>query len=112
MILLFVAYGEDRGLLPYGRSERYTRNSLKRFALDLVQDPDQKFSATATSLWDDLTQVWKVIDTGDIEGWGVLAYNGGLFTRDPSKNRSGADTHKLDLTNDQVGLRCAACWST
>jgi len=101
--LLFVAYGEDRGLLPYGTSERYTRNSLKRFALDLVQDPGQGFSATATSLWDDLTQVWKVIDTGDIEGWGVPAYNGGLFTRDPSKNRSGADTYKLDLTNDQVG---------
>lgn len=101
--LLFVAYGEDRGLLPYGRSERYTRNSLKRFALDLVQDPGQSFSATATSLWDELTQVWKVIDTGDIEGWGVPAYNGGLFTRDPSKNLSGANTYKLDLTNDQVG---------
>jgi len=101
--LLFVAYGEDRGLLPYDTSDRYTRNSLKRFALDLVADPDQGFSTTATSLWDDLTLVWKVIDTGDIEGWGVPAYNGGLFTREPSKNVSGADTYKLDLTNAQVG---------
>ena len=101
--LLFVAYGEDRGLLPYGRSDRYTRNSLKRFALDLVADPSQDFSSTATSLWDDLTQVWKVIDTGDVQGWGVPAYNGGLFTRETAKNPSGAATYSLDLTNDRIG---------
>ncbi|GAC1439370.1 MAG: hypothetical protein NVSMB55_00620 [Mycobacteriales bacterium] len=101
--LLFVAYGEDRGLLPYGKSERYTRNALKTLALDLVHNPDQGFSGTATTLWDDLTQVWKVIDTGDVEGWGVPAYNGGLFTRDAQKNQSGADTYDLDLTNAQVG---------
>ncbi len=101
--LLFVAYGEDRSLLPYGKSDRYTRNALKTLALDLVAQPDQTFSATSTSLWDDLTQVWKVIDTGDVEGWGAPAYNGGLFTRDPAKNRSGAETYGLDLTNSQVG---------
>jgi hypothetical protein len=101
--LLFVAYGEDRGLLPYEKSPRYTRNALKRLALDMVGDPDQGFSDVATTLWDDLTQVWKVIDVGDLEGWGVPAYNGGLFTRDPSKNRSGAETYALDLTNSQIG---------
>lgn len=101
--LLFVAYGEDRGLLPYGTNDTYTRNSLKRLALDLAAHPDQGFSSTATSLWDELTQVWKVIDTGDIEGWGVPAYNGGLFTRDPVKNSSGAETYGLNLTNDQIG---------
>lgn len=101
--LLFVAYGEDRGLLPYGKSQRYTRNSLKTVALDLVADPDQGFAETSTSSWDNLTQVWKVIDTGDIEGWGVPAYNGGLFTRDAEKNPSGAATYELDLTNSQMG---------
>ena len=101
--LLFVAYAEDRGLLPYGRSDRYTRNALKTMALDLQKDPGQRFDPHSTSLWDDLTQVWKVVDTGDLGGWGVPAYNGGLFTRDPDKNASGAATYRLDLTNDQIG---------
>jgi hypothetical protein len=101
--LLFVAYAEDRGLLPYGRSDRYTRNALKTLALDLQKDPGQRFDPHSTSLWDDLTQVWKVIDTGDLGGWGVPAYNGGLFTRDPEKNASGAATYTLDLGNDQIG---------
>jgi|GEM_PF-178188 len=101
--LLFVAYAEDRGLLPYGRSDRYTRNALKTLALDLQKDPGQRFDPHSTSLWDDLTQVWKVIDTGDLGGWGVPAYNGGLFSRDPEKNASGAATYGLDLTNDQIG---------
>jgi hypothetical protein len=101
--LLFVAYGEDRGLLPYGTSDRYTRNALKTLAIDLAAEPEQGFSASATTLWDDLTQVWKVIDKGDIEGWGVPPYNGGLFTRDAAKNASGASTYGLDLTNAEIG---------
>ena len=101
--LLFVAYAEDRGLLPYGKSERYTRNALKTLAKDMVESPGEPFSADSTTLWDDLTQVWKVIDTGDLEGWGVPPYNGGLFTRDANKNASGAATYKLDLTNAEIG---------
>ena len=101
--LLFVAYAEDRRLLPFEVSERYTRNALKTLAQDLLADPDRGFDPNSTTLWDDLTQVWKVIDTGDLAGWGIPAYNGGLFTRDAAKNPSGAATYNLDLTNDQVG---------
>lgn len=101
--LLFVAYGEDRGLLPYTTSERYRRNALKTLALDMLADPDAQFSRDSTTLWDDLTQVWKVIDTGDLESWGVPPYNGGLFTRDATKNPSGAATYALDLTNAEIG---------
>jgi hypothetical protein len=101
--LLFVAYAEDRRLLPYEVSERYTRNALKTLAKDLLGRPEQAFDPNSTTLWDDLTQVWKVIDTGDMDGWGVPAYNGGLFTRDAHKNPSGAATYTLDLTNDHVG---------
>lgn len=106
--LLFVAYAEDRRLLPYEVSDQYTRNSLTRLALDLLERPGQNFDANSTTLWDDLTQVWKVIDTGDMDGWGVPAYNGGLFTRDAGKNPSGAATYALDLTNDQVGPTLSA----
>jgi hypothetical protein len=101
--LLFVAYAEDRGLLPFGTSERYTRNALKTLAQDMATHPGERFSAESTTLWDDLTQVWKVIDTGDLEGWGVPPYNGGLFTRDPVKNPSGAATYDLELTNGEIG---------
>ncbi len=101
--LLFVAYAEDRRLLPYEVNERYTRNALKTLAKDLLGRPDQAFDPNSTTLWDDLTQVWKVIDTGDMDGWGVPAYNGGLFTRDATKNPSGAATYRLDLTNDHIG---------
>jgi hypothetical protein len=101
--LLFVAYAEDRGLLPYETSERYRRNALKTLAQDLLADPDQTFDPNSSTLWDDLTQVWRVIDTGDLGGWGVPAYNGGLFTRNSDKNPSGAATYDLDLTNETVG---------
>lgn len=101
--LLFVAYAEDRELLPYGTSDRYTRHALKTIALDLLKDRDQAFDSHSTSLWDDVTQVWKVIDTGDLGGWGVPPYNGGLFSRDPEKNPSGAATYSLELANDEIG---------
>lgn len=101
--LLFVAYAEDRRLLPYGVSERYTRNALKTLAKDLAERPSGDFDANSTTLWDDLVQVWRVIDTGDIRDWGVPAYNGGLFTRDADKNPSGAATYSLELTNEVIG---------
>jgi hypothetical protein len=101
--LLFVAYAEDRGLLPYGKSERYTRHALKTVALELLGDTDQMFDPHSATLWDELVQVWKVIDTGDLGSWGIPPYDGALFTRNPSKNASGAATYALDLTNDQIG---------
>ena len=101
--LLFVAYAEDRRLLPFEESEQYTRRALKTLARDMLGRPDQAFDEHATTLWDDLTLVWKVIDTGDLPGWGVPPYNGGLFTRDAGKNPSGAATYNLDLTNAQIG---------
>ncbi|QQM22017.1 hypothetical protein I7X09_00245 [Rhodococcus sp. P-2] len=101
--LLFVAYAEDRKLLPYEVSDRYTRNALKTLALDILTDPEQLFDKNSTTLWDDLTQVWKVIDTGDLHGWGVPAYNGGLFTHDKVKNPAGASTYELELTNSTIG---------
>src|SRR5262249_42750020 len=50
--LLFVAYAEDRGLLPYGTNERYTRYGLKTLARDLMEDADQPFDSNSRTLWD------------------------------------------------------------
>jgi hypothetical protein len=101
--LLFVAYAEDRSLLPLDIHEAYTSNALKTLGRRILKEPHQGFSAASTSLWADLEQVWDVIDSGDLEGMGVPAYNGGLFTRDAGKNRLGAAIYRIRLTNAVVG---------
>jgi hypothetical protein len=100
--LLFQVYAEDRRLLPYGENQKYDRNALKTVALDLVADPDQAFDENSTSLWDDLAQVWRVIDSGD-KAWGVPAYNGGLFTSDAEYNEHGALIKKIAIDNSVMG---------
>jgi hypothetical protein len=100
--LLFQVYAEDRRLLPYGENQKYDRNALKTVALDLVADSDQAFDENSTSLWDDLAQVWRVIDSGD-KAWGVPAYNGGLFTSDPEYNEHGALIKKIAIDNSVMG---------
>jgi hypothetical protein len=100
--MLFQTYAEDRKLLPFGENAKYDRNALKTVALDLVETPDQPFDPDSTSLWDDLAQVWHVIDKGD-KAWGVPAYNGGLFGADPELNSHGAIIESLAITNDVIG---------
>jgi hypothetical protein len=56
--LLFLAYAEDRGLLPYGRNPRYDRYAAKTLARDFAAHPEQQFDADATSLWDGMVTVW------------------------------------------------------
>ena len=100
--LLFQAYAEDHKLLPYGENERYDRNALNTLARDLVDHPDEQFDAESTTLWDDLAQVWRVIDKGD-KNWSVPAYNGGLFDVDPELQPEGALLDHMRITNDVMG---------
>ena len=100
--LLFLAYAEDRGLLPYGRNPRYDRHAIKTLARDFADHPDLVFDKQATSLWDDMVTVWAAVDEGNT-GWDVPAYNGGLFSRDPSSNPSGAALAGLRLADAEFG---------
>jgi len=102
--LLFQAYAEDRGLLPYGRNERYTRNSLKRWARDFVEQPQlvDQLDVESHAIWDDLRQVWGVIDTGN-KTWDVPAYNGGLFGSDAKFHPEGALIEELELDDEVTG---------
>ena len=100
--LLFLAYAEDRGLLPYGRNPRYDRHAVKTLARDFAANPQLGFDEHATSLWDDMLTVWAAVDEGN-SGWEVPPYNGGLFSRDPASNPSGAALADLRLTDAEFG---------
>jgi hypothetical protein len=100
--LLFQAYAEDQGLLPYNRNDRYTRNSLTTHANDFVENPDRELDAESHAIWDDLRQVWDVIDTGNSD-WDVPAYNGGLFGTDPDFHPDGHVIDSMRLDDVAVG---------
>lgn len=102
--LLFQAYAEDRGLLPYGRNDRYTRNSLKRWAADFVEQPElvDQLDSESHAIWDDLQQVWAVIDSGD-RTWDVPPYNGGLFGADPMLHPEGHLIAEMELDSAVIG---------
>lgn len=85
--LLFIMYAEDRGLLPYRINPTYTRNrSLGRHRDEVAaklnnvrRRLDADYSREATNIWDDLQDLFDLIDRGH-RSYGVPAYNGGLFS--------------------------------
>lgn len=108
--LLFVAYGEDKDLLPYDTNSRYADHSLKRMARRLADDVNRNavaFDASNADLWEDVVQIWDAIQRGN-KGWGVPPYNGGLFSSDPDTNPAGAALSSMRLTNAEFGPAVAA----
>ena len=102
--LLFVAYAEDKDLLPYRTNDHYTDHSLKRMARRLAKDrldDRERYDDRAASLWDDVQQLWRAVNLGNT-GWGVPAYNGGLFTDDPAVSGPGAALTELRLTDAEL----------
>ncbi len=103
--LLFVAYAEDKDLLPYRTNVRYARHSLSNLARLLAEDhrPGRAdYDEQATDLWDDVNQLWDIISQGNTD-WGVPYYNGGLFDADPEESPSGAAIARLRLSNAEFG---------
>jgi hypothetical protein len=103
--LLFVAYGEDKDLLPYRTNSRYADHSLKRIARRLAGDINAGapvFDRDAADLWEDVVQLWRAIDRGN-KGWGVPAYDGGLFSTDSDVNPAGAALITLELNDAEFG---------
>jgi hypothetical protein len=98
--LLFVAYAEDRDLLPYRHSEAYRRRSLKQKAQELAEHARALTPiAEGTGHWDEVFRIWTAIERGDAE-LSVPAYNGGLFTRDPTVSGAGAALAEISLANE------------
>ena len=89
--LLFIMYGEDRGLLPYRTNRTYRRNrSLSRLRDEIAGEIDkvnfgtgQDFKREVTNLWGHLSDLFDLINKGH-KTYGVPPYNGGLFDPDES----------------------------
>lgn len=102
--LLFVAYAEDRELLPYRLNERYYNHSLKRKAHELlsVEREEGKFDPSSSSHWSDVFAIFHAVHNGNSE-WNVPEYDGDLFSSDSKILPEGANLEQITLTNDSFG---------
>lgn len=101
--LLFVAYAEDKELLPYRTNSLYRARSLKQKAKDLVSIArgGGAFDESSTH-WEDVVRLFRAVDGGSKE-WGVPAYNGGLFSSDGDVSPIGAALAQISLDNRTFG---------
>ena len=98
--LLFIAYAEDRDLLPYRHNDSYRRRSLKQKAQELAACVTQETPiAEGDSHWREFELLCQAIASGNAE-WGVPAYDGGLFTNDPDVSPIGAAVAAITMPNE------------
>lgn len=98
--LLFVAYAEDKELLPYHTSETYRAHSLKQKALRLVNEAAEGVEyGSGDFYWTEVTQLWKAVDQGN-PAWRVPAYNGGLFASGAGSSPAAQRLAGLSLSDD------------
>jgi hypothetical protein len=97
--LLFIAYAEDRDLLPYKTSELYRARSLKRKAQELAEARRNRVPLPAgDSHWQEVFRLFRAVEIGNTE-WSVPAYDGGLFSADPTVSPAGAALASISLPN-------------
>lgn len=101
--LLFIAYAEDRKLLPYDTNESYRDRSLKKKARELrrIRQEGGEFDDSATH-WREVSAIFGAIREGSRE-WEVPEYNGTLFAADPELSPAGAVLEELELSNREFG---------
>ena len=73
--LLFIAYGEDKELLPYRFNGLYQKRSLKAKAKFLLQflEKREEFN-DGDDIWQEVQSIFTAVDKGN-KSWGVPAYN-------------------------------------
>jgi hypothetical protein len=94
--LLFIAYAEDRDLLPYRTVDAYRHRALKTKARELLESGPME--AAADNLWHEANVLFAAVADGNT-GLGVPPYDGGLFAGDPAVSRAGAALAQITLTN-------------
>jgi len=97
--LLFIAYAEDRDLLPYMHNESYRKRSLKEKACELADAVTNQIKiADGASHWQETVHLFEAVSQGNTE-WGVPAYGGALFSSDESISHIGAELARIILPN-------------
>jgi hypothetical protein len=106
--LLFLAYAEDKELLPLHQNASYRKHSLKEMARQLAEAfargtafEDQDF------YWNEVTQLWKAVDKGN-KAWSVPTYNGGLFGTDGAGAEAGLELVKLSVPDSDFAPALAS----
>jgi hypothetical protein len=98
--LLFIAYAEDRNLLPYKTNQEYRRNSLQSVADALLNIEDEEILLDSSdSYWQQINQLFKAVDAGNI-AWSIPKYNGGLFSTNKEVSDIGHELSNLSLPNN------------
>ena len=98
--LLFISYAEDNDLLPYNTNSAYRRRSLKQKALELSEFfLKGKDTERGDSHWKEIGILWNAIDKGNTE-WGIMAYNGGLFSSEKEVSKIGYEISKISISNE------------
>ena len=101
--LLFVAYGEDKDLLPYRFNGLYQKRSLKSKAKDLLEITNSTTGFDeGDTLWQEVKTIFRAVEQGN-SSWGVPVYNGGLFSSDPEESPVGAALEKVSLPDTIFG---------
>ena len=102
--LLFIAYAEAQNLLPYNANNHYRDHSLTRMVSRIREDlqtGDIRYDEQAPSFWNDVCKLWEAVDRGN-RGWGVPAYNGGLFSDDSEISRAGEALSNLSIADAEM----------
>jgi hypothetical protein len=109
--LLFIAYAEDKDLLPYKHSGLYRARSLKSKAQELLElkrkaatdgTGEVGFDPGSNSLWEECDALFRAVEEGNRD-WGVPRYDGGLFSREAEVSEVGAALAKVTLSNAVMG---------
>jgi len=100
--LLFIAYAEDRRLLPYVENEMYTIVALKTFALQNSEEENPEFIEAESDIWNNISGIVKAIHDGR-DDWGIPAYGGTPFSDDEETSSTGFRLSKITLTDDIFG---------
>jgi hypothetical protein len=101
--LLFIAYAEDKDLLPFRYNGLYQKRSLKTKALELLDTQKNKTPFEKDyNLWTEIQLLFNAVDQGN-KTWGVPHYNGGLFSKDPEVSKSGSVISGLKIPDTEFG---------
>ena len=95
--MLFIAYAEDRDLLPYKNNEIYRKRSLKQKAQELSKKLDTDISQ-GSHHWNETLELFRAIYYGN-KDWGVPEYAGTIFSNEKHISEAGFLIDNIRLDN-------------